>query len=282
MKFDYYQLFSEIEALIGDISQVLLPLLAGFMAVFIAIGVIGWIARIAIYVVRSVALYIIADRRGVKNPWLAWIPVGRDWVIGSLSDRFKHITEGKQQSRRKILLALSIASVAISLCSGVPKLLAIVLEVTGNGLAAAELVMLLVSVSMVVTVTGLVVGTAKLVFHHMSMYDVYRSCCPRNAVLFLVLGILFGITEPFFLLWCRNKDDGMPKGEENSAPAQEPKSEEKPEPKPEVKAEANPEEDPQEKPVEKAEAKPEEKQAEPKSEPELPQVIHLPAGGDNA
>ena len=29
-------------------------------------------------------------------------------------------------------------------------------------------------------------------------------------MLFLVLSILFGVTEPFFLFFSRNKDDGMP------------------------------------------------------------------------
>ena len=42
------------------------------------------------------------------------------------------------------------------------------------------------------------------------MYDIYTSCTPKNNVLFLVLSILFNITEPFFLFFTRNKDEGMP------------------------------------------------------------------------
>jgi hypothetical protein len=44
----------------------------------------------------------------------------------------------------------------------------------------------------------------------MALYDVYRSLDPANAVLYLVLSILFSPTEPFFLFFNREKDLGMP------------------------------------------------------------------------
>ena len=44
----------------------------------------------------------------------------------------------------------------------------------------------------------------------MALYDVYRSMDPNNAVLYLVLSILFRPTEPFFLFFNREKDLGMP------------------------------------------------------------------------
>ena len=31
--------------------------------------------KIAAYVLTSLALYTVAERRGLKNPWMAWIPV---------------------------------------------------------------------------------------------------------------------------------------------------------------------------------------------------------------
>ena len=41
-------------------------------------------------------------------------------------------------------------------------------------------------------------------------YDLYRSCEPSSAVLYLVLGILFSLCDAVFLWLCRNKDQGMP------------------------------------------------------------------------
>ena len=48
------------------------------------------------------------------------------------------------------------------------------------------------------------------VIRFVALFDVYRSLDPANAVLFLVLSILVGVTEPFFLFFNREKDLGMP------------------------------------------------------------------------
>ena len=39
---------------------------------------VGWI-------LSSVGLYKVAKRRGIRNAWLAWIPIGSEWVLGSVS-----------------------------------------------------------------------------------------------------------------------------------------------------------------------------------------------------
>ena len=86
------------------------------------------------------------------------------------------------------------------------------------------------------TVIGAVAGMALLslpivgisialaVIRYMALYDIYTSCQPQNNVLFLVLSIIFRITEPFFLFLCRDKDEGMPprKQEPVYTPPQEP------------------------------------------------------------
>mgnify|MGYP000871341546 CR=1 FL=1 len=51
---------------------------------------------------------------------------------------------------------------------------------------------------------------AYAVIYYMALYDIFRSLDPNNCVLFLVLSIVFSVTEPFFLFFNRNKDGGMP------------------------------------------------------------------------
>ena len=55
-----------------------------------------------------------------------------------------------------------------------------------------------------------VAAVASAVIRFIALYDVYRSLDPANAVLFVVLSIFVGITEPFFLFFNRDKDTGMP------------------------------------------------------------------------
>ena len=73
-------------------------------------------------------------------------------------------------------------------------------------------------------IAGLSIAAA--VIRYMAMYDINTSMDPSNNVLFLVLSILFHVTEPFFLFFSRNKDDGMPpRREEPRWQPQEPVSE---------------------------------------------------------
>ena len=48
------------------------------------------------------------------------------------------------------------------------------------------------------------------VYMYLCYYDLFNSCNPGNAVLFLVLSIIFPVTLPFFIFACRKKDLGMP------------------------------------------------------------------------
>ena len=54
------------------------------------------------------------------------------------------------------------------------------------------------------------VAIAYAVIYYMALYDIFKSLDPGNCVLFLVLSIVFSVTEPFFLFFNRNKDGGMP------------------------------------------------------------------------
>ena len=59
------------------------------------------------YVLSSLGTYTIANRRGIKNAWLAWIPVGSSWILGSISDHYQ-AAKGKNKRKRVALLTLEI------------------------------------------------------------------------------------------------------------------------------------------------------------------------------
>ena len=61
------------------------------------------------YILQALALYTIAKRRGIRKPWLAWIPFGNSWILGSLSDQYHYVTKRTIKNRRKLLLGLEIA-----------------------------------------------------------------------------------------------------------------------------------------------------------------------------
>lgn len=185
------------------------------------IGLVG-------YVFLALGLYTIAQRRGLSNPWLAWIPVANVWLLGSISDQYQQMTRNKKTNRRKILLWLEIALYVLMIIMVIVLFVfAFQMEMVEDGLdpyydyydyisysaeAEAEMMSSVLSFALVLLCMVLVVMVAAIVqtvFLYMSYYDLFVSCDPKNATLFLILSIAFGVATPFFVFAVRNKDLGM-------------------------------------------------------------------------
>jgi len=150
------------------------------------------------YILSSLGVYTIAKRRGIRHPWLAWFPYSNMWILGSISDQYQYVVKGRIKNRRKVLLAVMIAMAALT----VPITAFEIMFALGLNVA-----MVLVVLTCLVLAALAIVGS---VFQYMAYYDLFRSCLPENATVFLVLGILFQVTLPFFLFACRKHEKGMP------------------------------------------------------------------------
>ena len=188
-----------------DIPYEVTEMLEEFGPMLIGIVVVVLLVMLAVaavfYVLQAAGLYAIAKRRGIDNPWLAWIPVANYWILGCISDQYQYVVKGQVKNKRKIMLGLAIASVAFR----------IVMEtVSGVMMLATGMTDSAMALNSLLSLVNSGISIASLVFWHMALYDLYTSCCPSNNVVFLVLGIIFSVTQPFFIFFNRKKDDGMP------------------------------------------------------------------------
>lgn len=194
-----------------ELEEELLMLLPGLIS-----GVPTGLFGIVSYILTSIAIYTVSRRRGLNKPWLAWVPVINCWLLGSLSDQYQYVVKGENKSKRKWLVTLNILKAALWL-------LLIILAIVAAGMLivndSAEIIGLLVALLGLFLPFAAVI-IAFCVIRYMALYDVYRSLDPANAVLYLVLSILFSPTEPFFLFFNREKDLGMPPRKQR--PVQEP------------------------------------------------------------
>lgn len=193
-------------------------MMEGFAAVGSVNFGISSLLGLAAYIFTALALYTIADRRGIRKAWLAWIPVVNVWILGSISDQFRYVVKGENKSKRKALLVLNliytvigilIVVLAVGTLIGVVNLALhhvsearLLRELLGyvTGIAGVSLVMLAFAI-------------AKTIFYYMALYDLFTSCEPSNNVLYLVLSIIpmvSTIALPLLLFLCREKDEGMP------------------------------------------------------------------------
>ena len=215
-KFEY----SFPEAATGDFAGAASAFLGIFLIVYLL--VLGF--SLVSYVLNAVGMYRIAKRRGIHHAWLAWIPVGANWLLGSISDHYQYVAKQRITARRKILLALSIVRLIVSVFFSV---LSAALSYAGEDTGALLGVGLLLAAGF--GIIGLSIITA--VFAYIACYDLFQSCRPDYSILFLILGIIFSVTMSFFVFACSGYDLGMPPKRVPQPPVQIPS------PQPEIQKE---------------------------------------------
>lgn len=151
--------------------------LFGLFAVLGILFLFIFLIAIALYVLGSLGLYQMAKNRGLENPWLAWIPIGSQYLMCKMVEPFA-VGETKVDNFAKVYL---IAYAACFVGSMIP----IVSIFAGIGLFVLSIVMYIV------------------------FYKLYMQYAPQNAVLFLVLSIVLA-ASPIILFILRNKPAMLP------------------------------------------------------------------------
>ena len=165
------------------------------------------------YILQSKAMYAIAQRRGIENPWMAWVPFCNSWMLGAISDQYQQAVWGDVKNRRKSLLTWHIVyTVVISIYMNGYMIFMFAAEEGDE-----ELTMVLALLFVMVALAMIAVSVIYMIQYYKALFDLFRSSDPGRSMMYLMLSIFVQFPLPFFMYSCRNKDDGMP-----AAPAQIP------------------------------------------------------------
>ena len=189
-------------------------------------GIPSMLLSCAGYVLTAAAVYVIARRRGLRKPWLAWVPVFNLWLLGSLSDQYQYVVRRRNTHRRVVLLVLNLLKPVLA--AGTLWFGMIILQQISYGVDLSSIWDLWLGL-FGFGVPLMVVSVAAMVIRYIALYDVFKSLDPDNAVLFVVLSIFVGITEPFLLFFNRDKEKGMPPRKPEPVSEPQPESWEDPE-----------------------------------------------------
>ena len=198
------------------------------------------VVAFAAYVLMALSLYSIGKRRFFfgRGSWLAWIPFAQFWVLAGISDNYHWMVRSRKKKRRIVMLMLTIILlIAVWLMVlGSSRMEQALLDVGVTNQETFDEWMrdirhdmadpydvvtkmkimdfiselkgytyLIIFSQVVICVTAVTYA----VFYYIALYDLYRSCDPFNAKIFLLLSILIGITVPIFMMICRKQDKGM-------------------------------------------------------------------------
>jgi hypothetical protein len=175
---------------------------------------VGGLISAATYVLVAISLFTIAKRREIPNPWMAFVPILQMWLLGAISDDYQQKVWGTVKTRRKTLLGLQIAIAAMGFVLAI-MVIAAAVALLSAGYTGYDDIWDWIGVNgsfggiiLVLIAWGVLEILAKI-WRYVALFDIYRSCKPEQAVLFLLLNIFVAITEPIFLLLVCRSDEGM-------------------------------------------------------------------------
>jgi hypothetical protein len=141
-----------------------------FLAILGFLFFIFLIVGIVLYVIFSYSLYKMAVKQGLENPWMAFIPIAQNYILGKLIKTLKVF----DYEIPRIEIVLPVAALVVLALSQI--------EVLGSLISLANFILMLFALN--------------------KLYKIYK---PENAVLYTVLSI-FGLPVPFIFLSIKDLD----------------------------------------------------------------------------
>ena len=189
-------------AMIEELEAI--PLIFTFLSTYGTPSVFG----ILIYLAQGVGLSTIARRRGLERSWLAWLPLGNLWILGSISDQYRQLTVEQVRNKKQTLLLLGLFCLAAAVA------FVIGLWAAASGMMEARYPNLSpVAAGMGFFALFLLTGALWLLLRinsYIALFDLLRSCEPGKAMVYLLLCIIVYAAQPFVVFALRNKDNGIP------------------------------------------------------------------------
>ncbi len=162
-----------------------------------------WGFALVSYVLSSLAYYKIAKRRGIKNPWLSWIPVGNSWIMGKVASDYDE-RNGHKRAWHKALLALVIIGFAIMAAFYVMFIVSIItMSLSGYYLDGGAMGMFWFSYMGIIVAA--VVLSAYSMLSAICVYKTFESTLPEKALKYIILYFLVPLAGPICLVKCMDK-----------------------------------------------------------------------------
>lgn len=186
------------------------------------------------YICFGIACMNLAKNRGIRNGWIAWIPVIKVYMLGKILDSI-HADYNKKSNRRILLLVLSLVSLLlvftiivfliIIIISGIgrselpisrqiyesfmyfgnfnPNTVPFDISASASELSIAQAIIVLIPFISAIIFFIVLIFTMIVTF--ITYYGIYKEYAPDHAALYIIIAILlhligFGAILPIILL----------------------------------------------------------------------------------
>ena len=192
-----------------------------FNMIFIVGIAIAFVFFVVTHIFKAIGLQKIAEKRGMDNPWMAWIPVVNAFTTGAICDDINS-KRGKKSYFGIFYLIVSFINFIVLFLA-----MSSIYEMGSNiithlniidAYSEAEFFNLISSSNiMLLSTLSFPVGIGHTVLLLMTTHKIMSEYTPDSAVVKTVLSFFFEFLPPFFFFAARNKEPYVPYGYENPA-----------------------------------------------------------------
>lgn len=180
------------------------------MEILDILSLLSAVVGLVLYILNGIALFTICKNKQIEKGWLSFVPIANVYVLGKLADLYIP-KSGQQYKYAKPLTVLYIVEIflsavfAILAANSVISILENILNAIEKDTALTNDMFISVIPLAVVFVFLFAVAVIYKVFYSIALWRVYALICRKNAVLFLILSVLFSFLAPVFLFLIRNQ-----------------------------------------------------------------------------
>ena len=190
-----------------------------YSIIFIICGIVLFIL---LYLLNSFSLYCICKKEKISNGWLAFLPISNISVLGRIADLYER-KDGKAPYKYKKFLPILYIILLFLLAAFLISIIFCLLSVVSNVELAIEKgkdlepeMFVLVIPVVICYIFLLAIAIIYTVFYDIALWRVYAHYDRKNAVLFIVLSVLFSFLAPVFLFVIRNNPPVVAKEEQQN------------------------------------------------------------------
>lgn len=168
--------------------------------------IIAWTVVVVGHIGLAVALHITGKRQRRAKSWLAWLPVGNLWMLGSLSDRYQQANGCRDRKLRIWLPCTMMGSISFLVGYYALDFWTLIFAYDSTTIGGI-FTMALWAICSLVVLGALLLA---VVIYFMAVYDYYRVNKPALAVTFLAVSTALTVVSPVVMcISCIRKKTAM-------------------------------------------------------------------------
>ncbi len=177
---------------------------AVYSAVFLAVA-------LALYILRAAGIYKMALNAGIKQPWLAFVPVANAYTFGLLAEKNNRKKTTDKTKYSVVLLTLRIigtvffVAAAVTFVIAVAKILTFAYAAYENDTKLSLEALGSIVLPIILFAVFTLVTLAFIIIRYIALWRIYNAYDSSNAAAYTVVSVLFNFTDPIFLFILRNR-----------------------------------------------------------------------------